>query len=88
MEKEVVKKIEKIIKDGGIVTIDFKMRKYVEAPVEKLDKCKCTITIDSKTNMKKLLEYLYKSQELEVVKIREDVYIIGERGTSIVVYRY
>ena len=92
MEKEtvktIVKTIEKIIKDGGVVTIDLNSGKYIPAPVKDLNECVNTIEIDKDINMKELLEYLYKSQELEVVKIREDVYIIGKRGTSIVVYRY
>ena len=88
MEKEVLKAIEKIIKDGGIVTIDLNRGKYIPAPVNDLTECVNTIEIDKDINMKELLEYLYKSQKLEVVKIGKGIYIIGEIGTSIVVYRY
>ena len=88
MEKKVVKAIEKIIEGGGIVTIDLNIGEYIPAPVRELAKCNCTIKLDSNIDMKKLLKNLYEDPKLEVVRIREDVYIIGKRGTSIVVYKY
>ncbi len=83
MEEKILKEIKKIVDDGGIVTIDCKRYEYVPAPMRDLENCINFVKIDESIKMNKLIKKLQK--ELTVVQTDPMIYIIGKRGTSIVV---
>ena len=84
MEEKILKEIKKIVDDGGIVTIDCKRYEYVPAPMRDLENCINFVKIDESIKMNELIKKLQK--ELTVVQTDPiGIYIIGKRGTSIVV---
>ena len=92
MEEKIVREIKKIVDDGGIVTIDCKRYEYVPAPMRDLENCINFVKIDESIKMNELIKKLQNDLELTVVQTDPidiidsiGIYIIGKRGTSIVV---
>lgn len=86
-EQELVKRIKKIINDGGIVTINLKENGYVPAPVYTPEECVNFINYDGDIQEEKLIKELKEQNEIKCCFIRKNIILVVKRGTNIAVYQ-